>query len=196
MGNRIAAGSFGPDLPQIGRSQRSEHQMLWRRVRQLSIAAILCSATIGSSSGCGGTSTSAVSSPTADSATRYVALVHSYWTQYKKAEGDIPSFADECGYYSSNVQPAACRSRIVAILPVHENFLSALNATPAPPQFRADDQAFRAQLPTAIAHLKATIVAADARNAQMVSSEFEAYVEVMSQIFSNLDHVDPSITHD
>jgi hypothetical protein len=141
-------------------------------------------------------STSAVSSPTADSATRYVALVHNYWAQYKKAEGDIPSFADECGYYSSNVQPAACRPRIAAILPVHENFLAALNATPAPPQFGADDQAFRTQLPTAIAHLRATIVAADARNVQMVSAEFEAYVEVMSHIFSNLDHVDPSITHD
>ena len=166
------------------------------RIGLLSIAAILCSAIIGSSSACGGMSTSAVSSPTADGATRYVALVHDYWTQYKKAEGDIPSFAEECGYYGSNVKPAACRSRMVAILPIHENFLAALDATPAPPQFGADDQAFRTQLPTAIAHLRAAIGAADARNVQMVSAEFEAYVEAMSHLFSNLDHVDPSITHD
>jgi len=122
--------------------------------------------------------------------------VHNYWTQYKKAEGDIPSFADECGYYSTKVQPSACRPRIAAILPVHEKFLADLNTTPAPPQFAADDQAFRAQLPTAIEHLKATMAAADAGNAQGVSAAFEAYVGAMIEIFPNLDHVDPSITHD
>jgi hypothetical protein len=115
--------------------------------------------------------------------------------QYKKAEGDIPSFADECGYYSVKTQPTACRPRIAAILPVHEKFLADLDSTPAPPQFAADDHAFRTQLPTAIAHLKATMAAADAGDSRTVSAEFEAYVEAMSHIFSNLDHVDPSIPH-
>jgi hypothetical protein len=79
---------------------------------------------------------------------------------------------------------------------VHEKFLADLDVTPAPAQFAADDQAFRTQLPIAIAHLRATIVAADAGNAQSVSAEVEAYVETMVHLFPNLDHVDPSITHD
>ena len=89
-----------------------------------------------------------------------------------------------------------CRTRIAAILPPHERFLSALDATRAPPQFAADDQAFRTQLPIAIAHLKATMAAAEAVNAQRVSNEVEAYVEAMIPLFPHLDHVDPSITHD
>jgi hypothetical protein len=137
-----------------------------------------------------------VSSLTPDATTRYVALVHSYWVQNKKTEGDIPSFADECGYYSTKVQPSACRPRIAAILPIHERFLADLNASSAPPQFAADDQAFRTQLPKAIAYLKATIAATNAGNAQSMSAEVEAYVEAMMEIFPNLDHVDPSITHD
>ena len=146
---------------------------------------------------CGGTSTQAVTSPTADAATRYVALVHNYWIQYKKAEGDIPSLIRVCGYYSSlsDVQPSVCRTRIAAILPPHEKFLSALDVTPTPLQFAADDQAFRTQLPIAIAHLKATMAAADAVNAQQVSDEVEAYVEAMIPLFPHLDHVDPSIGH-
>ncbi|HKW60050.1 MAG TPA: hypothetical protein VJR46_09900, partial [Candidatus Dormibacteraeota bacterium] len=144
---------------------------------------------IGSANACGGASTHAVSSPTADEVTRYVALVHNYWIQYKKAEGDIPSFADECGYYSVNVQPSWCRPRIAAILPIHEKFLADLNTTPAPQKFAADDRAFRTQLPKAIAHLNATMAAADAGNARSVSAEFEAYVEAMMSLFPNLDHV-------
>ncbi|HEX2681606.1 MAG TPA: hypothetical protein VHQ03_09970 [Candidatus Dormibacteraeota bacterium] len=166
------------------------------RIGLFSIAPILCSAIIGSSIACGSTGAHSVSSPAADPSSRYVGLVHNYWIQYKKAEGDIPSFADECGYYSTKVQPSVCRPRIAAILPVHEKFLADLDVTPAPAQFAADDQAFRTQLPIAIAHLRATIVAADAGNAQSVSAEVEAYVETMVHLFPNLDHVDPSITHD
>ena len=128
----------------------------------------------------------------------YVALVHSYWIAYKKAEGDIPSLARVCGYFVqvSEVDPAMCRPRIAAILPPHEMFLSDLDTTPAPPKFAADDQAFRTQIPMAIAHLKATMAAAAAGNAQQVSHEFEAYVEAMIPLFPNLDHVDPSMPHD
>jgi hypothetical protein len=152
--------------------------------------------------GCGGpgpSGQSAPSSPSADQTTqRYVALVHNYWVAYKKAEGDIPSFARVCGYFVqvSEVDPPACRPRIAAILPVHEKFLSDLDSTPVPPTFAADDQAFRTQLPVAITHLKATMAAAVAGNAQHLSDEFEAYVEAMMSLFQNLDHVDPSMPHD
>lgn len=149
------------------------------------------------SNACGGPTVQTSVSPGADAAARYVVLVHNYWIQYKKAEGDIPSLVRVCGYYSalSDVQPPVCRSRIAAMLPPHEKFLAALDATPAPPQFAADDQAFRIQLPLAIAHLKATMAAAEAVNTQQVSYEVEAYVEAMTPLFSHLDHVDPSIPH-
>ena len=77
------------------------------------------------SSACGGPSTQTATSPAADAATRYVALVHNYWIQYKMAEGDIPTLIRVCGYYSSlsDVQPSVCRTRIAAILPPHEKFL-------------------------------------------------------------------------
>jgi hypothetical protein len=152
--------------------------------------------------GCGGpgpSGQSAASSPSAAQTTqRYVALVHNYWIAYKKAEGDIPSFARVCGYFVqvSEVDPPVCRTRIAAILPPHEKFLSDLDTTPAPPKFAPDDQAFRIQLPVAITRLKATMVAAAAENAQQVSDEFEAYVKAMMSLFPNLDHVDPSMPHD
>lgn len=169
-----------------------------RRIRSACLIATLCAALIGTSSGCGGGSAPAVSSPTPDATHKYVALVHNYWVSYKKAEGDIPSLVVQCGYFSpvNQVQPAICRARIAAILPVHERFFSDLDTTPAPPQFAADDKAFRAQIPIAIAHLKAVIAAADAGNAQQVSVQTEEYVEAMIPLFPNLDHVDPSITHD
>ena len=187
---------MGPDKPNRV-SQRScldpGFRASRRRMSWIVVAVFLLA-------GCGGSGPSgqsAGSSPSPDQMTqRYVALVHRYWIAYKKAEGDIPSFADECGYYSVNVQPSACRPRIAAILPIHENFLADLNATPAPPQFAADDDAFRTHLPSAIAHLKAAMAEAETGNAQGVSAEIEAYVEAMIQIFSNLDHVDPSIPHD
>lgn len=138
-------------------------------------------------------------SPSPDHTTQhYVALVHTYWIAYKKAEGDIPSLARVCGYFAqvSEVDPPACRPRIAAILPPHEMFLSDLGTTPAPPEFAADDLAFRTQIPIAIAHLKATMAAAAAGNAQQVSDEFEAYVEAMIPLFPNLDHVDPGLPHD
>jgi hypothetical protein len=141
----------------------------------------------------------AASSPPPGQITQhYVALVHSYWIAYKQAEGDIPSLVRVCGYFVqvSEVDPPVCRLRIAAILPPHEMFLSALDTTPAPPKFAADDQAFRTQIPMAIAHLKATMAAAAAGNAQHVSDEFEAYVEAMIPLFPNLNHVDPSIPHD
>jgi len=166
-----------------------------RHVGWIGVAAFLLAGCAGS----GPAGQSAASSPSPDPMTQhYVALVHSYWIAYKKAEGDIPSLARVCGYFVQvgEVDPLVCRPRIVAILPPHEKFLSDLGTTPAPPKFAADDQAFRTQIPMAIAHLKATMAAAAAGNAQQVSDEFEAYVEAMIPLFPNLDHVDPSMPHD
>lgn len=149
---------------------------------------------------CGGSGPSGqhASSPSPDQMTqRYVALVHSYWIAYKTAEGDVPTFARICGYAQvSKVDPPACRTRIAAILPPHQKFLSDLDTVPAPPKFTADDRAFRTQLPMAIGHLKATMAGVDTGNAQQVSDEFNAYVNAMVPLFPNLDHVDPSISHD
>jgi len=167
----------------------------WRQVGRIGVAVFLLAGCAGS----GPPGQSAAISPSADQMTQhYVALVHSYWIAYKKAEGDIPSLARVCGYFVqvSEVDPPACSPRIAALLPPHEKFVSDLGTTRAPPKFAADDQAFRTQIPMAIAHLKATMTAAAAGDAQQVSDEFEAYVEAMIPLFPNLDHVDPSMAHD
>jgi hypothetical protein len=167
---------------------------VWRHRSWIGVAVLL----LAGCAGPGPSSQSVATSPSPDQTTqRYSALVHSYWIAYKKAEGDIPSLVRVCGYFVqvSEVDPPACSPRIAAILPPHEKFLSDLDNNPAPPKFAADDQAFRTQIPMAIAHLKATMAAAATGNAQLVSDEFEAYVEAMIPLFPNLDHVDPSIPH-
>jgi hypothetical protein len=160
------------------------------------VATLVCGAFLAA---CGGSSAVPTASPTPNLVTtNYVALVHNYWLHYKAAEGDPPSFAQVCGYFSTGVgvDSPACLPRIAAILPPHETFLSDLDTTPAPPQFAADDHAFRTHLPIAIAHLKAAMAAAGAGNALQVSDEFTAYVTTMQDLFANLDHVDPSFPHD
>src|ERR1700674_1493937 len=128
------------------------------------------SASIGSSTDAIGASpTPVVASPTPDSVTRnYVALVHSYWLQYKAAEssgaGSRPAqfvcFGGPGSAYPQFIDPAKCRERAVAILAVHQKFLSDLDSTPPPPRFAADDRAFRNQLPKAIADVEGMISAA------------------------------------
>jgi hypothetical protein len=44
------------------------------------------------------------------------------------------------------VNPQTCGKLSMAMVAVHEKFLSDLNATPAPPKFAAADHAFRTQL--------------------------------------------------
>jgi hypothetical protein len=109
-----------------------------RHLTWIGVAAFLLAA-------CGGSGPSGqhASSPSPDQMTqRYVALVHSYWIAYKTAEGDVPTFARICGYAQvSEVDPPACRTRIAAILPQHEKFLSDLDTVPAPSKFAADDRA-------------------------------------------------------
>src|SRR4029077_48239 len=118
----------------------------------------------------GGTSPStqvAVGSPTPDSVTRiYVALVNNSWIQEQAADGtsnDSNLAAKVClgtdpPGAPTNLQlinPPMCLERAVAILTNQQKFLGDLDSTPPPPKFGADDQAFRTQLPKAIADLKA-----------------------------------------
>jgi hypothetical protein len=161
--------------------------------RPVAMALIVSALSVGCS-GAGGTPSKAavVASPTPDSVTRkYVALVHDYWIQYVSARGDG---ATVCW---NAVDPPKCRERAVAILTVHQKFLSDLDTNPPPPNFVADDQTFRSQLPKAIAHVKAVISAAESGDKQAVVQAMSAYVEDMIPTVTNsLDHVDPSMVHD
>lgn len=184
------------------------HRMLKARGLNLLMAFLILGAlTVGCSGGTGGSpAQGAVKSPTPDPATqRYVALVHSYWMQYKDAEGNVPRFLKVCwGELSPNapndtrvVDPALCQGIAAAILPPHEQFLSSLDATPAPASFAGEDQVFRAQLPTAIADVKAMEAAAAAGDRPGVIDRMTAYADDMiPRVTSALDGVDPSVVHD
>jgi hypothetical protein len=163
--------------------------------------------TVGCSGGTGGSpAQAAVKSPTPNPATqRYVALVHNYWMQYKDAEGNVPRFLRVCwGELSPNapndtrvVDPVICGEIAAAILPPHEQFLSNLDATQAPPRFAGEDQTFRAQLPKAIADVKAMEAAAAAGDPSGVIDRMTAYADDMiPRVTSALDGVDPSVVHD
>lgn len=146
-------------------------------------------------SGAGGTKSQAspMASPTPDSVTRkYVALVHVYWIQYVSARGDG---ATVC-WDAAAVDPPKCRERAAAILAVHQQFLSDLDTTPPPPNFVADDQIFRSQLPMAIAQVNAMISAAESGDKHATVQATTAYVDDMIPIITHsLDHVDPSVVH-
>jgi len=157
-------------------------------------------------SGCSGASgesggsprQTAVASPTPAFATRaYVALVARYWSDYRTAEGNA---ARVCWGDQFNdvtlVNPPVCRYRAVAILAVHQKFLSDLDSTPPPPKFAADDEALRSQLPMAIADLKAMIAAADTGSKEAVMQATTTYVNDMVPVVTGaLDDIDPSVVH-
>ena len=163
--------------------------------------------TVGCSGGTGESpAQAAVKSPTPDPATqRYVALVHNYWMHYKDAEGNVPRFLRVCwGEVSPNapndtrvVDPVVCGEIAAAILPPHEQFLSDLDATPAPARFAGEDQTFRAELPKAIADIKAMEAAAATGDRPGVIQHMTAYADDMiPRVTSALDGVDPSVVHD
>lgn len=164
------------------------------------------------------TSPSAAASPTLDPTTRnYVALVHDYWIAYKFAEGDLDTISGHwsgvfgnqdaarvCGGLTSRsqpqsvtvVDPAECGRLSVAMVAVHEKFLSDLNTTPAPSKFSADDQAFRSQLPKAIADMKGMISASAGGDKQSVMQATWTYADDMIPVVTNaLNDVDPSFVH-
>lgn len=101
----------------------------------------------------------AVVSPTPDLVTRnYVALVHDFWIQEQAADvasngsnlaAKVCLGTDPPGtpVKLQSVDPTMCKERAVALLAVHQKFLSDLATTPPPPKLAADDLAFRTQLP-------------------------------------------------
>jgi hypothetical protein len=173
--------------------------LIVRRLKRLALFSILGALTLGCSSASGGSPKhAAIASPTPDSATRaYVALISNYWSDYRTAEGNG---AQVCFGGSSNdvrlVNPPICRTKVVAMLAVHQTFLSDLDKTPAPPKFAADDRAFRTQLPKAIGDMKAIISAADTGSQDAVFQATSVYVDDMIPIVTGaLDDVDPSVVH-
>ena|ERR1700675_2227997 len=170
-----------------------------RLLKLLVVFSILGALMVGCSSASGGSPRqAAVASPTPDIATRaYVALISNYWSDYKTAEGNG---AQVCfGGFSNDVQlvnPPTCRTRAVAMLAVHQKFLSDLDTTPPPPKFAGDDRAFRSRLPKAIDDMKVIISAADSGSKEAVFQATSAYVDDMIPIVTSaLDDVDPSVVH-
>jgi polyhydroxybutyrate depolymerase len=144
----------------------------------------------------------------ADAATQsYVALVRGYWDGIQTADvvmGDTNLAARNClGNASpgaatniSIIDPAVCRERAIALLAVHQKFLSDLGATPAPPRFSADDKVFRAQVPKGIADLKGMITACGTGSKQAVRDATVVYVnDMIPAVTSALDDVDPTVVH-
>ena len=147
-------------------------------------------------------------SPTSDSATRnYVALVHNYWIQEQAADGASKGAnvaARACLGRNppdapSNLQfidPPTCLERAVAILANEQKFLSDLDGIPPPPEFSADDQAFRIQIPKAIVHLKALISASETGSKEAVLEAATAYNnDMFPTVTDALNEVDPSVAH-
>jgi hypothetical protein len=175
----------------------------------LAMLSILGTLVAGCLSACGGSSTQAVvHSPTPDSVSQtYVALVHNYWIQILAADeftNGVNVAARVClGKVSQSaasdlklIDPSKCQERAVASIAVHQKFLSDLNSTPAPPKFAADDQAFRSQLPLAIADLKAMITSAKTGSKSAVLQASSAYVnDMIPTVTDALDSVDPSVVH-
>lgn len=170
----------------------------------------LVGALLVSCSSAGGSSSApiVVALPTPDSVTRkYIALIHNFWIQEQAA--DIASNGsnlaarvclgtDPPGSPTKLqlIDPTMCRERAVALLAVHEKFLSDLATTPPAPKFTADDQAFRTQLPKTISDLKALISAAETGSKNAVLEAATAYNNDMFPVVTDaLNDVDPSVSH-
>lgn len=138
---------------------------------------------------------------------KYVAVIKTYWIKIQAADeatsttnvaarvclGEVSLVAPQSAQF---VDPSKCRARMLAGLPVQEWFLAALKITQAPAQFSADDQAFRTQLPKAIADLKALISTTAHGSSSAILIAANVYVGDLIPIVTNaLDDVDPSITH-
>jgi hypothetical protein len=188
-------------------------------MQQRGLAAFSIVGAILVSAACGGSPTQAVltsptptqavaASPTPDAVTqKYVALIKTYWIQVQAADQATDSTnvaalvcLGKVSRSASNslqfIDPAKCRERMLASLQVHQKFLSALKTTAAPPQFSADDRAFRSQLPKGIAHLKALISITATRNKAAVLQAAMTYVnDFFPIVTSALDDVDPSVVY-
>jgi hypothetical protein len=174
----------------------------------LRLFSILTALMLGGSIACGGSAGQAVvSSPASDAVTRnYVNLVRSFWSDILAADevslGNIaartclgktgPAAATDMQL----VDPPTCRERAVADVAAQQKFLSELDNTPAPPNFAADDHAFRTQIPKTIADLKAMISAADTGSKDAVVQATTVFLNDLIPIVTGaMDHVDPSVRH-
>jgi hypothetical protein len=140
-------------------------------------------------------------------AQNYVSLIHNYWIHEQTADGasngsnlaaKVCLGMDPPGTPMNLelVDPAQCRGRAVALLANAQRFLTDLDRTPAPPKFAPDDQAFRTQLPKAIADLKALIAATDTGSKNAVLQAATAYNNDMYPIVTDaLNDVDPAVSH-
>jgi hypothetical protein len=175
----------------------------------LAAASTACGVVASCSSASGNSSVKIeVASPTADSVTRsYVALVHDYWIREQAADevsngsnvaarvclGKEPPSAPST---LQLIDPPMCRERAIAILANQQKFLSDLDSTPPPPKFAADDQAFRTQIPKAIADLEALISVSGTGSKQAVLDDANAYNNDIFPIVTDaLNDVDPLVPH-
>lgn len=202
----------------MARTQLGVTENLQRR-RGLAMASIFSVLVAGFTIACGSSPTrasstspkpapNAAASPSPDAATlKYVALIKSYWIQVQAADEatSTTNFAARVclGTVSPTsptdlplIDPQKCRERMLVSLTVHERFLSALKTTTAPPQFAADDQAFRTQLPMGIADLKVLISVTAKGTKQAVLQAATTYVsDFFPVVIDALNDVDPSVVH-
>jgi hypothetical protein len=133
--------------------------------------------------------------------------VHSYWKAIQAAD-EAPDKSDvdarAClGNTSATsptdislVDPATCRQFAIASLAVHQQFLSYLDSTPAPPRYAADDKVFRKQIPKAVADVKAIISACDASNKQAIHDATAVYAgDMIPAVTHAMDDIDPTVVH-
>jgi hypothetical protein len=82
------------------------------------------------------------------------------------------------------------------MLPVLENFLEDLDATPAPAKYAQDDANFRRQLPIAIGDLTKVLQAAVTADPARLSAYVDAYIaDMVPAVTTSLDDVDPTTVH-
>ena len=186
-------------------------QSVWPSIRLpnvlLSIAAVVSIAACGQGS-------AATVSPSPAAATNdaraqaYIALIHAYWSDIRAAD-TAPDGSDidarvclgEVSPTSPSdvkvVDPSLCRTYAMATLAANEKFLIDLNATATPTKFAADDGVFRTQIPQAITHLKALIIACSGASRSAVVDAMFAYAsDMIPDVTDALDHVDPNVAHE
>lgn len=134
----------------------------------IALLSALCLSACGSSSA----STSGDGhSPSPDARTiAYTALVKAVYDKYNTARSDG---YDVCVV---TVDPLKCRDRGAAMVAVWEQFLSDLNATPAPPRFAEDDRVIRANLPKGVDDLKAMVAAGNRNDSAGVQAAAQEYI--------------------
>lgn len=130
--------------------------------------------------------------PSLDAATEsFVSLVHNYWVDLIKADGNAPVVC-----LNGPIQPSQCELRAEAQLVVQQTFLHNLQTTTPPAQFETPYQVLLSEVPKAIADLQAMISAARSGNKSAVVEATSTYVaEMEPHITDALDKIDTSMVH-